>query len=175
MGRIGGIGVHLVAMEEEVLSFGEGNLVKVEKIESPGRTDGGEIGIDQFGIDSIGSFAQQSEQNGAVGTVAGSGECKGAIEIDADCCRSRKQSQGVERTDEAESSAHGADGVRTGGTDTDLKELKEAGIHGLSLSSHSSRVFVYKMRWSTPRCQSELQVSRRVSGYRFSSIQVVFI
>ena len=70
-----------------MFSFGEGNLVKIEKIERSGGTDGGEIGIDQFGIDRIGRFAEQPEQNGAVGAVAGSGERKRAIEIDADRCR----------------------------------------------------------------------------------------
>ena len=38
------------------------------------------------GIDGVGRFAEQAEQDGAVGAVADAGERERAVEIDADGC-----------------------------------------------------------------------------------------
>jgi hypothetical protein len=60
-------------------------------------------------------------------TVAGEGE--GAVEFGDDVGGAGEQLLIVKRLDEAAGSAHGADGVRAGGTDADLEEVKERGFH----------------------------------------------
>ena len=53
----------------------------------------GEFGFDVGGVDGVGSFAGEAEEDGAVGAVAYAGEGEGAVEIDADAGGARGGSE----------------------------------------------------------------------------------
>jgi hypothetical protein len=103
--------IHLIAMEEEVIGFGEGDGFAIEEVEGSGVADGGEFGVDERGVDGVGCFADEAEEDGAVGTVAVAGEGERAVEIDGDVRGVREVACCVEGLNEAECCAHGADGV----------------------------------------------------------------
>ncbi len=56
--------------KSEVFGFGEGNRLAVEQVEGSGVADGGEFGFDDGGIDGVGGFADEAEEDGAVGSVS---------------------------------------------------------------------------------------------------------
>jgi hypothetical protein len=74
----GGVGVHLVAAEVEVLGFGEGDGLGAVECESAGGADGGDFCFDGGGVDGVGGFAEEAEEDGAVGAVTDAGEGEGA-------------------------------------------------------------------------------------------------
>ena len=82
------------------------------------------------GIDGVGSFADEAEQDGAIGSVSVAGEGERAVEIDGDVRDVCELACRVERASEAQRGSHGTDGMRAGGADADLEELEEAGVHG---------------------------------------------
>ncbi len=94
-----------------------------------GGTDGGEGSFDPGGIDGVGCFAEEAEEDGAVGAMAEAGEGERAVEMDDDTSGAGELAGGVELLDEAQGGTHGPDGVRAGGSDADLEEFEEAGIH----------------------------------------------
>ena len=91
--------------------------------------DAFEGGFDLGGVDGVGGFSGEAEEDSAVGSVADSRESKRAVEVNVDggsffekvCCG--------EFAGEAEGRSHGADGVGAGGADADLEEFEEAGVH----------------------------------------------
>ena len=103
--------VHLVAVEEEVLGLGEGDGLAAEEVEGSGAADGGELGFDLRGVDSVGRFAEETEEDGAVGSVADAGEGERSVEMDDDAGGAIEETVGVERAGEAESGSHGTNGV----------------------------------------------------------------
>ena len=127
--RLGGDGVHLVAVKEEVLGFLERYFAATEKREALGRANGGDCLLNQGGIDGVGCFAGEAEEDGAVCAVADAGESERAVKVDGDVVRAIEVTGTVKLADEAERGTHGADSVRTGGADADLKEFEEAGVH----------------------------------------------
>ena len=93
------------------------------------RADFCELGFDVGGVDGIGGLAEEAEEDGAVGGVADASEGEGAEEVYGEGLGVGEAAGVGEVADEAEGGTHGADGVRAGGTDADLEELKEAGVH----------------------------------------------
>ncbi len=124
MRGLGGGGIHLVAMEEQVLRPREGDGVAAEEVEGVGCGDAVERGFDLRGIDLIGGFAEEAEQDGAVGGVADAGEREGAVEIDGDAGGAVEVAVGCEVAGEAEGGTHGADGMGAGGADPNLEKFK---------------------------------------------------
>ena len=124
-----GDGIHLVAVEEEVLGFDEGDLVAAKERKALLQANGGDGGLDGGWVHRVGSFAGEAEEDSAVGAVADAGEGERAVEVDEDMVRAVEAACGVELADEAESGAHGADGVGAGGAYADLEELEETGVH----------------------------------------------
>jgi len=106
-----GVGVHLIAVEEEMLGLAEGDLVSAHELEALCAADGGEQRVDLCEVDGVRGFAEKSEEDGAVGAVADAGEGEGTIEVDGEGAGCVEELR-VELADEAQSSAHGADGVR---------------------------------------------------------------
>ena len=72
----------------------------------------------------------EAEEDGAVGGVAFAGEGERAVELGADANDVIEQAVFDEPECEAVRGAHGAHGVRTGGTDAEFVEIEEAGRHG---------------------------------------------
>ena len=122
-GLVGG-GVHLVAMEEQILRAEEGHGAAAEEVDGLSRGDALEGGFDLCGIDLVGGFAEEAEQDGAVGGVADAGEREGAVEIDGDTGGAVEEGVGFEALDKAEGGTHGADGMGAGGADANLEKFK---------------------------------------------------
>jgi len=121
--------IHLVAVEEKMLGLEEGNGFAAEKAECSGGTDGGEFCFDLRWIYRVGGFAQETEEDSAVGAVADSGEGERSVEIDDDSGGAIEEICGVECVYEAQSCAHRADGMGAGGANADLEEFEETGVH----------------------------------------------
>ena len=81
-----GIGVHLVAAEVEVFGFGEGDGDAAAEFEGVGGADGGDFCFDGCGVYGVGGFAEEAEEDGAVGAVTDAGEGERAVEVDVDLC-----------------------------------------------------------------------------------------
>jgi hypothetical protein len=77
----GWVRVHLVAAEVEVLGFGEGNGLAAVECESAGGADGGDLCFDGCWVDGVGRFAEEAEEDGAVGAVADAGEGERAAAV----------------------------------------------------------------------------------------------
>ena len=92
--------------------------------------DGGDFCFDGGGVDGVGGFAEEAEEDGAVGAVADAGEGERAVEVDVDLCGFFEEVCGGEFAGEAEGGSHGAYGVGAGGADADFEEFEEAGVHG---------------------------------------------
>jgi len=129
VGDDAGVWIHLVAVEEKMLGLKEGNGFAAEKAECSGGTDGGEFCFDLRWIYRVGGFAQETEEDSAVGAVADSGEGERAVEIDDDAGGRIEEICGVECVCEAQSCAHRADGMGAGGANADLEEFEETGVH----------------------------------------------
>ncbi len=67
------------------------------------------------------------------------------VEIDDDVSRICQLLSIIERLDEAESGSHRTDGMRAGGTDADLEQLEEAGVHEAIVVPEASKW----MRWTS--------------------------
>ncbi len=76
-----------------------------------GGANGGKFRGDERGIDYVGSFAKQTQQDGTVGAVADAGEGERSVEFDVDGVCMREQVCRAECLDEAQGGAHGTDGV----------------------------------------------------------------
>ena len=70
----GGVRVHLVAAEVEVLGFDEGDRLASVELKFVGAADRGDLWLDCGGIDGVGRFAEEPEEDGAVSPVADAGE-----------------------------------------------------------------------------------------------------
>jgi len=79
-----GFGVHLIAVEEEMLGFAEGDLVGAHELEALGAADGCEQRVDLCEVYGVGGFAEETEEDGAVGAVADAGEGEGTVEVDGE-------------------------------------------------------------------------------------------
>ncbi len=64
---------HLVAMEDEIVRFIEGDRMRSGESDTPRGANGGDRGFDVFRIDGGRFVAHQPEQNRAIGGVAGAG------------------------------------------------------------------------------------------------------
>src|SRR5271170_5099891 len=80
----GGVGVHLVAVEEEIFGLDEGDGLLAAEVDGVCVADGCDFGFDGGGVNGVGGFAEEAEENGAVGSVAYAGEGERAVEIDGD-------------------------------------------------------------------------------------------
>ena len=67
------------------------NVVRTGEVERFRRANFGELGVNGGGVDLVGAFAEESEQDGAVGTVAAAGEGEGAVEVDLDAMGGAQQ------------------------------------------------------------------------------------
>lgn len=111
MGGRGGVGVHLVAAEEEVDGLVKGDGVPAEEAENAGRADLLDEGVNGGGMDGVGSLAGEAEEDGAVGGVADAGEGERAEELGLEAGGTGEEAGGGEGAGETKSGAHGADGV----------------------------------------------------------------
>ena len=107
----GGVGIHLVAAEVEVLGFGERDCLFAVEGERASGADGGNFSFDGGGVYGVWSFAEEAEEDGAVGSMADAGEGERSVEVDVDPCGWFEEIFFREFAGEAEGGAHGADGV----------------------------------------------------------------
>jgi len=56
------------------------------EFERVGGTDGGDFCFDGGGVDGIGGFAEEAEEDGAIGAVTDAGEGERAVEVYVDLC-----------------------------------------------------------------------------------------
>jgi hypothetical protein len=68
----------LIAVEEQVFGFAEGDGVGAKDGEVAGFANGGEFGIDGGGVDGGRFFTAEAEEDGATGAVAVTGEGEGS-------------------------------------------------------------------------------------------------
>ena len=87
----------------------EGDGVAAGEGELAGGVDLGDAGFDGGWVDGVGGFAEEAEEDGAVGGVADAGVGEGAVEVDAEGLGAVYG--GAEFMEEAEGGAHGSDRV----------------------------------------------------------------
>jgi hypothetical protein len=116
-------------VENEIFGFNEGDGLLAAECDGVCVADGCDFGFDGGGVDSVGGFAEEAEEDRAVGAVADTGEGERTVEIDGDACGVFEEIGGGELAGEAECGAHGADGVGAGWADTNFEEFEEAGVH----------------------------------------------
>ena len=107
------IGIHLVAVEEQMLALPEYDLVVTEEWSCCEDRTAAMSELISRRVDFIGSFAEQAEEHSAVSAVANSGERERAVEFDGDRGGCRKQTAVNEGPNEPQGGAHGADCMRT--------------------------------------------------------------
>ena len=83
-------------------------------------------------INALGSFAGESEQDGAVGSVPHAGERERTVKLRSDGSGFGETSAGFKTENKLACRAHGAHGVRTGRPYSNLEQLKNAGTHSLA-------------------------------------------
>ena len=119
----------------------EGNLAPSVEHDRALLADVPHFGLDLIGVDAIGDFAGQSEQDRAVGAVAASGECERAVKIDDDVSRRVEFAVGSKLVGEALRRTHRPYGVRARRPQPDLEQVEGADEHPLG-----SR-FAFVWRW----------------------------
>src|SRR4026209_2741744 len=77
-------GKRLVCVKEEVEFFVKGDGPGCRQGQSFRRTNHGQLRFNGFRRDLVGEFATQTEQNGAIGSVAMAGESEGSVKIGFD-------------------------------------------------------------------------------------------
>jgi hypothetical protein len=132
---LSGDGVHLVAMEAQVLLPGERDGALAEQVDRAGGRDAVQCSLDCRGIDLIGSLSEQAEQDGAVGAVTDAGESERAVELHSDASGAVELASRLQILGETKCGAHGADSMGAGGADPNLEKFEEAGVHKLILSA----------------------------------------
>ena len=91
--------------------FKEGDGFPTEKPERFCCPNGAEFGFDLRWIYGIWSLAKETEEDGAVSAMADTSEGERAVEINDDMRGVVEEICRIECSDEAQSGAHGADGV----------------------------------------------------------------
>ena len=127
----GRVGIHLVAMEEKMIGFSEGNDVCAVERERTSGADGGDFSFDACRIDRVRSLSEKPKKDSSIGSVADSSECERTVKLDEDRCGTWEEAGGFKLTGEAKSRSHGTDSVRAGRSYTDFEEFEEAGVHDL--------------------------------------------
>ncbi len=120
---------HCVAMEEEIARFFEWNGALTGQRDAMGLANGGDRGRDVGRINGRGFVAGETEQHGAIGSVAQAGECERAVQVGLHTLHVPQNSTLGQPARKTACGAHGAHGVRTRRTDADLVQVEETGRH----------------------------------------------
>ena len=121
-----------------MVGLAEGDVLAADEEKLVGGADFVEACVDGGEVDGVGGFAEQAEEDSSVGAVADTGERERSVEIDAEGGGPVDEMLRVELADEAKRRAHGPDGVRGAGADTDFEELEEACVHGEAVTESVS-------------------------------------
>jgi hypothetical protein len=127
----GWIGIHLVAIKEEMCGFGEGNNICAVERERTSRADGSDFCFDGYWIDCVRRFSKEPKEDSSIGSVADTSKGERAVKLDEDRCGTWEETGGLKLTGEAKSRSHGTDGVRAGRSYADFEKFEEAGVHDL--------------------------------------------
>jgi hypothetical protein len=116
-------------MKAELRALVKVDLMPVHQIQPMVGADRCEQLLHLIKRNGVGRFAKQAQENCAVGPVPVAGQSERSVEIDCDRSNVVEKMLCIELPEEAKRRAHWADGMRAGGTDADLEEFKETGIH----------------------------------------------
>src|SRR6516225_9790909 len=124
-------------MKRQPLLFVEKQVACFVELDPPGPierqglsgADRGKLAFDGVGCDQVRKLPAEAEEDGPVGAVALSGQRQRAVKVNFDTRGLAEHSRLAEPRGEGLGRAHRPYGVRTGGADADLEDLKEAGFH----------------------------------------------
>lgn len=122
-------GERLRRAEYEIAWLIEIDRLPMQQAQLSGVSDFSYQQIDLFGINLIRRFTEQSEDHRAIGRVAASSQRKRAEKLGAQARCLWKAAAGKDARHKVSGRSHGANGMRTGWPNPDLKNLKNAGFH----------------------------------------------
>ena len=130
---IGMEGQRLSAVHDQVVAVIEGNLVRAQQRQAAVFARGGNPRFNAVDIDCVGGLALQTQNDGLWGAVASTRGPKRAKQLGGHAITATQGPCVLKRYCKHPRGVHGADGMRAGGTNTHLEQVKCTDRHGLKL------------------------------------------